>query len=255
MTEIELAGGRITPGVVRIGDTVRRPRSERSGWINQLLTSLEDASYQHAPRFRGIDHQGRDILTYVPGTTTDHPSQRHPDAYRRGGQMLRQLHDLTTGHRLINDWPTRTNETGNARCIVHGDPGVYNTIFQHGLPVALIDWDTAHPGNPVDDLAYLSWTWCIQSAGNVPIADQTAHLRDLAGGYGLDSLQLSVDDLLDHVIRVQQDLIDAETRVLTRRTTTPSRGTHAQTAIAWATADREMLLRHHTEFTESLVQP
>lgn len=89
----------------------------------------------------------------------------------------------------------------------------------------------------------------------MPIADQTAHLRDLAVGYGIDTLQLSVEHLLDHVIRVQQDLIDAETRVLTRRTTIPSRGTHAQTAIAWATADREMLLGHHTEFTESLVQP
>ena len=76
--EIELVGGRITPGVVQVGDTVRRPRNERSDWINRLLTRLEELGYPHAPRFLGIDDQGRDILTFTPGTTTDHPANTNP---------------------------------------------------------------------------------------------------------------------------------------------------------------------------------
>ncbi|HEY5397215.1 MAG TPA: hypothetical protein VIL16_17660 [Trebonia sp.] len=31
---------------------------------------------RYAPRYLGVDDRGRDILTYIPGRTTDHPSQR-----------------------------------------------------------------------------------------------------------------------------------------------------------------------------------
>lgn len=248
VTEIELVGGSMTPGIVRVGDTVRRPRNERSGWISQLLTSLEDAGYQYAPRFRGIDDQGRDTLTYIPGTITNHPSQRHSTAYRVGGRILRQLHELTADHHLISEWSGDISDTGRSRCIVHGDPGAYNTIFQAGIPAALIDWDTAHPGDPVDDLAFMAWAWCIQSAGNVPVPDQARHLRDLAAGYEAHSLHVSIDDLLGHITRVQQNMVDTETGILADRTTTSERRKHAQTAITWATADQEMIRRHRIEF-------
>ncbi|MEV1244222.1 hypothetical protein ACIBO2_36940 [Nonomuraea sp. NPDC050022] len=33
---------------------------------------------------------------------------------------------------------------------MHGDPGPFNTIFQKGLPVALIDWSSCRPGNRLD---------------------------------------------------------------------------------------------------------
>ena len=244
MDEIELAGGRITPGVVRIGDTVRRPRNQRSDWINRLLTRLEDLGYQHTPRFRGIDDQGRDILTFIPGTTTNHPCQRRPGAYRLGGQMLRRLHDVTTGDTLINAWPF---DASDPQCILHGDPGTYNTIFQDGLPVALIDWDAARPGNPVDDLAYMAWTWCIQSAGNVRITDQALHLSELAAGYDTRTLGLTAQDLLDQITGAQQNLIDAEQRILDSPTGTPARKSHATTAIAWASADRDMIQRQRAE--------
>ena len=38
----------------------------------------------------------RDVLTFVPGSTTDHPSQRAPGAYGWGGRMLRRLTDITS---------------------------------------------------------------------------------------------------------------------------------------------------------------
>lgn len=159
--------------------------------------------------------------------------------------MLRQLHQLTTDDPLINDWPA---DAGRRQCILHGDPGAYNTIFQDGLPVALIDWDAAHPGNPIDDLGYMAWTWCIQSAGNVPLSDQALHLRELAAGYDTRTLGLTNKDLLDHIITAQQNLIHVEQQVRDRPTTSQERRTHASTAIAWATADRDMIKREYDEF-------
>jgi len=32
-----------------------------------------------------------------------------------------------------------------------------NTVFRNGVPVALIDWDTAAPGPRAWDLGWVSW--------------------------------------------------------------------------------------------------
>jgi len=57
--ETPLLGGRKTDGVVRIGDTVRRPVSARSSRVHDLLSYLERENFDGAPRFLGIDEQGR----------------------------------------------------------------------------------------------------------------------------------------------------------------------------------------------------
>jgi hypothetical protein len=48
-----------------------------------VLRYLESVGYLHAPRHLGIDDQGRDVLSYIPGRTTDHPTQRADGAYAR----------------------------------------------------------------------------------------------------------------------------------------------------------------------------
>jgi aminoglycoside phosphotransferase (APT) family kinase protein len=57
------------------------------------------------------------------------------------GTVLRELHEATTDHPLA----------GDQECVIHGDPGPFNTIFQDGLPVAFIDWTGCSPGSLLDD--------------------------------------------------------------------------------------------------------
>ena len=64
--------------------------------------------------------------------------------------------------------------------ICHHDPGAYNWIIQSGHFVAMVDWDMAGPGRPIDDLAFLAWT-------GVPL------YRDI----GLDETARRVDLLVD----------------------------------------------------------
>jgi hypothetical protein len=52
---VPLAGGRATPGVVRVGDTVRRPLKPDSERVHALLALLERHGFDGAPRFLGID--------------------------------------------------------------------------------------------------------------------------------------------------------------------------------------------------------
>lgn len=42
LAEISLSGGRLTPGIVRVGNTVRRPPKGNAAFVHDLLLFLED---------------------------------------------------------------------------------------------------------------------------------------------------------------------------------------------------------------------
>jgi aminoglycoside phosphotransferase (APT) family kinase protein len=106
--------------------------------------------------------------------------------------------------------------------------------------VAFIDWSSCHPGDRLDDLGYLAWTWCIQSQGRVPITEQARHLWELRDGYGT----VEPAHLLDAIVRGQTHIANAETANIEDPTLTPARRSHPKAPVAWATADRELIHRH-----------
>ena len=57
--EIPLTGGWVTQGVVRIGETVRRPVGPNAEFVHRLLDDLARVGFAGAPRFLGIDDSGR----------------------------------------------------------------------------------------------------------------------------------------------------------------------------------------------------
>ncbi len=67
MDEERLAGGHTHAEIVRVGDTVRRPTGHWTPGVHALLRHLEARGYEGAPRVLGLDDQGRETLTYVPG--------------------------------------------------------------------------------------------------------------------------------------------------------------------------------------------
>jgi hypothetical protein len=236
--EEPLGGGNNALEVVRAGDTVRRARDAGSGFAVRALAYLESAGYPYALRYLGVDDCGRDILSYIPGRTTDHPSQRAGAAYARGGAMLRRLHETTAGHPLAV----------GRECVVHGDPGPFSAIFRRGLPVAFIDWSSCRPGGRLGDLGYLAWTWCIQSRGQVPIGEQARHLREIRDGYGYVEPEI----LLAAMVRSQTRIVDLETANLGSPRHSAARRQHAKAAIAWAAADRALLHQHAAPLLSAL---
>lgn len=94
------------------------------------------------------------------------------------GSLLRAFHDATRGSRLAGRHPV----------VCHHDPGPNNTVFANDVPAAFIDFDSAAPGDPLEDLGYMAWTWCISSKPDAPPATaQAAQVRILADAYRLDS--------------------------------------------------------------------
>ena len=93
----------------------------------------------------------------------------------------RGLHDASRG------FATRV---GGGSVICHHDPGPNNTVFRGGRPVALIDFDFAAPGDPLEDVAYMAWSWCISSKPTRgDPEDQAQQVRALADAYGLSAAQ------------------------------------------------------------------
>ncbi|MGK5693264.1 phosphotransferase family protein [Streptomyces sp. URMC 128] len=63
-------------------------------------------------------------------------------ALRAAASLLRSFHDATRGSRLAGRHPVAC----------HHDPGPNNTAFADDIPAAFIDFDTAAPGDPIEDL-------------------------------------------------------------------------------------------------------
>src|SRR5258708_19863080 len=90
--EMCLSGGRITSGVVRVGNTVRRPRKHASSIVRSLLRHLEMKGFSALPRYLGTDEQGREMFTYIPGSVGKW--QFHSDeTIRLAGRLFRPFHE------------------------------------------------------------------------------------------------------------------------------------------------------------------
>src|SRR5262249_50614643 len=88
--EVPLLGGMSTPGVVRVGDTVRRPQNANSDYVHELLLHLERCGFDGAPRYLGVDDRGREILTFIEGFAPPHNGFRlTEEAVRAGARLVR----------------------------------------------------------------------------------------------------------------------------------------------------------------------
>ncbi len=94
----------------------------------------------------------------------------------------------------------------------------------------------------------MAWTWCIQSEGHMPVAEQARHLRELRDGYG----DIEPEILLDAMVRSQTRIADLETANLSNPRHSAGRRQHAKTAIAWPAADRALLRQHEALLLSAL---
>lgn len=96
--EIPLPGGRLTPGIVWVGETVRRQPKGNAPFVHDLLLFLENQSFRFAPRFLGMDEHGREILSYLEGHTwPGSGSNLSDDLLLQAARIIRSYHDATAG--------------------------------------------------------------------------------------------------------------------------------------------------------------
>jgi hypothetical protein len=211
--EWPVAGGNVSVGLVRIGDTLRRPSGPWSHSVHHFLTHLAAVGYDGAPRSLGFDEQGRHVLEWVPGHVLMpfHVEESHV-ALRRVGRLLRELHDASAEYVPPVDAHWNVVVPPDRRdLIVHHDAAPWNLVLG-GDRWAFIDWDTAAPGSRLWDLAYAAH-------GFIPLAPATAPsvagrlLVSLVDGYGLTEAQrVGLADVLAPRVRSMFTLLQQGAR-------------------------------------------
>jgi hypothetical protein len=186
---IPLPGG-VVNAVVRVGDTVRRPPGERAGFVHRLLDLFEQHGWSGAPRFLGVDEQGREILSFLDGHVAWEvlqPREVGSDESLAGvAGLVRQFHDLTAGTPLA----------AGQEVVCHNDLSPKNTVYRAGLPIAFIDWDIAAPGDRVADLAHTCWQYLRLGLGTADPGGSARRLRLLCDSYGLEDRSRLVGTIL-----------------------------------------------------------
>jgi hypothetical protein len=101
MSEGELlTGDGVTQGIVRIGDTVRRPLRPFSLTVQAYLAHLRDAGFTGAPLPFGVDEQGREVQSFVPGDVPRNPlppETAGDDVLVALARLIRALHEASAG--------------------------------------------------------------------------------------------------------------------------------------------------------------
>jgi len=202
--EVPLAGGDVTAGMARVGNTVRRPTGPYSPAVHAFLRHLEGTGFDGAPRFLGIDGKGREVLSFIEGEVAGRPRPRwvlDEGVVQGVGTLLRRLHESATDFALPAGvaWPAPFDIAGvplpfdAADIVGHNDVTMDNVVFRSGAPVAFIDFDLAGPTTRLHDLVAAMRYWAPlfaradREAGQCDL-DAGRRMRLMADAYGLDAL-------------------------------------------------------------------
>ena len=239
--EIPLAGGRMTAGVMRVGDTVRRPLGGLTDLSVHLLRHFEQIGFTGAPRYLGRDQAERDILTYIPGWVPTKFQYFRDEQIFAAGTLIRQFHNATRGSSLA----------GSSAVVCHNDPAPNNAVFQNEMPVAFIDFDMVSPGDPLEDLGYMAWLWCVSSKPErAPVSKQAGQVRVLADAYGLDATSRST--LVEAMLERQSRNATFWTDRLSDFHGPPTSQAQMRERVRWSEVEKDFVNRHREEFDRAL---
>jgi hypothetical protein len=188
VSETVLEGGDLNH-VVRVGDTVRRPQGEWSPAVHALLRHFEAVGFDGAPRFLGVDDEGREILSFVEGRAGLAPLPPEDDVLVELARLLKRAHEAVADFEPPAGAAWFTGGTGPLIC--HRDLYPPNVILRDRRPIALVDWDFAGPAAPIDDVFSAASQWVPLSINahewGLPTDRMPERLRVLCDAYGLSS--------------------------------------------------------------------
>lgn len=200
--EIPLSGGRVTPGIVRVGSTVRRPATHNSPFVRRLLEHLTSNGSNFTPSFLGVDASERDVLSFIEGEVPEELAWFEEHTLREAALLIRRFHDLSAG--LIASSASEGNEV-----VCHNDLSPCNFVFRGETPVAVIDFDAAAPGSRAHDLGYAAWLWLNIGESEISATDQQRRLATFLDAYGVTN----PDPVLESMLERQAALIEEGRRI------------------------------------------
>ena len=254
--------------VLRRGDTVHRPATAATPTIHRLLTHLRAAGFDGAPvpvpvvaepaagesaagesvagesateqSVAGEPVGDHEVLSYLPGDVHGAlpDALRTPQLLASAAVLLRRLHDASESFPVgpTDRWQLPAREPVEVIC--HGDVAPYNAVVRDGAVVGLIDFDTAHPGPRLWDVAYAVYRFApLHAPTNPDAAGDPVRQARLAASFCLSYGLWPGAALLDTVT----DRITALVEHITERAAAGDRAFAAHVAAGHLTLYREDL--------------
>jgi len=227
------------------------------------------------PRPLGVDAQGREVLTHLPGTVPGYPLPAHvwaPTVLATAGRQLAEVHAAT--RTFLAGGPPQTSAGGPGsgepesgpvwqqprrdpvEVVCLNDVAPHNMVFgADGELTGWIDVDTASPGPRVWDLAHLAYrlvplTGAEDSGAGAPdLARYRRRLSALCQAYAAagDEVALGAEEVLPVVTdRLLALAADAEARAAAGAAHLAGHGAHYRREAAWVQGHAEQLAQPPT---------
>ena len=208
--------------VTFIDDLVLRPVRPWTRTIHALLTHLRAEGLTSVPEPVGIEGDV-EAVRLIPGDSGVDAWQHQVDeeGVRSAARLLREVHEASRGFVPPRDATWSIAPQPGADVVCHGDPGPWNMVWDGPQAIGLIDWDFAHPGPAMSDVAYALEHFtpfrsdevaCDTDGHRFPAPPQRrGRLSAFASAYGLDSATGLVDRVIDRqaaTIAQVQDLAE-----------------------------------------------
>ncbi|WP_439691190.1 phosphotransferase enzyme family protein [Curtobacterium sp. SP.BCo] len=181
--------------ITRADDRVHRPAGPWTRTVHRLLAHLHERGFVAAPEPIELDHT-LETVSFVPGTAGEYPwtaDVASEAALVTSARLLRHYHDAaaTFPQDASRDVWSQA-ERAPVETIVHGDFAPYNCVYDGIAAVGLIDFDTAHPGPRVWDVAsavyrFAPFTTGVVEGSTAPSLDERLdRAAEFCRAYGLD---------------------------------------------------------------------
>lgn len=199
--ETPLDGGRITAGVVRVGNTVRRPTKRNSEYIHKVLNFLDLMQFNYSQRYLGKDDMNRDIFAFVEGFVPPDLGDTTDRQLYSFMKIVREFHDISLD--FVNS---------DRLVLCHDDLSPCNVVFRDNHPILVIDWDSVHPDERWQDLTYILWLW-INIGDHRRKMNIVSQMSSALKAYGADETtkQDFADKLIQRMNRVLEETDETRT--------------------------------------------
>jgi len=180
--------------VTRADDRVHRPAGPWTPTVHRLLAHLHEQGFVAAPEPIALGDV-LETVTFVPGTAGNYPWTAEiasEAALVTSARLLRQYHDAAAAYPRSDADVWSQAERLPVETIVHGDFAPYNCVYDGIAASGLIDFDTAHPGPRVWDVASAVYRFAPFTTGVVEgstarsLEERLDRAAEFCRAYGLD---------------------------------------------------------------------
>ncbi len=217
-----LAGG-FDGGASLVDGVVRRTAGSWTPAVHALLAHLETAGFPGAPRALGVDAEGREMVSFLPGETVGNalpwPAWTHSSAALGDvARWLRRYHLAVADFEPPEDARWREGEAWQPGMIVaHNDAAPYNAVWNSDGLLGFVDWDMAGPVRLELDVAWVAFSWTPLHAPHVVAAEgftdldsRLPRLSLFLREYGWQGTTTDILDLIAERLTLQRTLITSK---------------------------------------------